>query len=107
MGKVAAQPATHDLRVGDILASSWGYDQTNVDFYQVIATTRCQVTLRRIKAHIRESGFMCGYATARRDEFTDAPPIKRKPQRSGAVCISSYEVATAWDGCEKYVSWYA
>ena len=25
----------HDLREGDILCSTWGYDQTNVDFYRV------------------------------------------------------------------------
>ena len=24
------------LRVGDILYSSWGWEQTNIDFYQVI-----------------------------------------------------------------------
>jgi hypothetical protein len=25
--------AAHKLKVGDILASSWGYDQTNISFY--------------------------------------------------------------------------
>lgn len=25
----------HSLKAGDILYSSWGYDQTNIDFYQV------------------------------------------------------------------------
>jgi len=27
----------HTLKEGDILYSSWGYDQTNIDFYQVVA----------------------------------------------------------------------
>lgn len=39
-GKADASAAkkafTHEYKVGDILVSSWGYDQTNVDFYQVI-----------------------------------------------------------------------
>src|SRR5690606_23434396 len=26
----------HSLKVGDILCSCWGYEQTNVDFYQVV-----------------------------------------------------------------------
>ena len=28
--------APHTLKLGDLLSSSWGYDQTNVDFYQVV-----------------------------------------------------------------------
>lgn len=27
------------VEVGDIFASSWGYDQTNVDFYEVVGVT--------------------------------------------------------------------
>ena len=27
------------LKVGDVLSSSWGYDQTNIDFYYVVRTT--------------------------------------------------------------------
>lgn len=27
---------THDYQVGDILYASWGYDQTNINFYQVL-----------------------------------------------------------------------
>lgn len=26
---------SHSLKTGDILYTSWGYDQTNIDFYQV------------------------------------------------------------------------
>lgn len=35
-------------KVGDILYSSWGYDQTNVDFYQVTRTTAKGVYLIQI-----------------------------------------------------------
>jgi len=33
---------------GDIFCYSWGYDQTNVDFYQVIRCTPKSAVLRRI-----------------------------------------------------------
>ena len=34
--------------VGDIFYSSWGYDQTNVDFYQVVKTTPKTIALKKI-----------------------------------------------------------
>ena len=36
------------LRVGDILYSSWGWEQTNIDFYQVIAIRGSAVDLRQL-----------------------------------------------------------
>ena len=39
----------HDIKIGDIFYNSWGYDQTNIDFYQVISTTAKTITLRAIK----------------------------------------------------------
>ena len=32
-------PAEVGVEVGDFFSSSWGYDQTNVDFYKVVALT--------------------------------------------------------------------
>lgn len=36
-------------KVGDILYSSWGYDQTNVDFYQIVEVMAKSIELRKIK----------------------------------------------------------
>jgi len=47
---------TNPLSKGDILRASWGYDQTNVDFYEVVKTTRCTVTLVRIMSQIVSFG---------------------------------------------------
>ncbi len=33
---------------GDILHHSWGYDQTNCDFYQVVGVKKASVVLRKI-----------------------------------------------------------
>ena len=50
--KKAAKKQPHTLLVEDILSSSWGYDQTNVNFYEVIALkSKTMVTLREV-AHI-------------------------------------------------------
>lgn len=44
----AIEPA-REPRIGDILVSSWGYDQTNIDYYQVIAVTKASVRIREIR----------------------------------------------------------
>jgi hypothetical protein len=46
--KIQRASYTHTFKVGDILYSSWGYDQTNVEFYQIIETTEKTVTFREI-----------------------------------------------------------
>jgi len=47
-------------KVGDILVSSWGYDQTNVDFYAVTKVSGKRVWIREIAADYQETGFMSG-----------------------------------------------
>lgn len=46
----ATKETTHGVGVGAIFVESWGYDQTNIDYYEVIATTRTGVRLRKIGA---------------------------------------------------------
>jgi hypothetical protein len=40
--------ANHDIEVGAIFEYSWGYDQTNVDYFEVIARTAKTVKIRKI-----------------------------------------------------------
>ena len=44
-----------DIQIGDIWYSSWGYDQTNIDFYKVIGKTATMITLRQIGQKYVES----------------------------------------------------
>lgn len=39
-------------KIGDILSSSWGYDQTNRDYYQVVRITPAKIALRKIKTEV-------------------------------------------------------
>lgn len=88
-------------RVGDVLVSSWGYDQTNVDWYRVVRVTAKSVVIQ--ECH--------GVRADADDEYTDhmvpgAPSERSKPQtkrvRQGldsySVTISSYADASLWDG---------
>ncbi|MGI7424103.1 hypothetical protein ACNF6U_10010, partial [Campylobacter coli] len=44
-------------KVGDFLYSSWGYEQTNIDFYQVIATTEKTIFLAEVKTDVKVTGW--------------------------------------------------
>ena len=42
-------------RVGDLLCCSWGYDQTNVDYYQVVGVTGKSARVRAIRGQVLPS----------------------------------------------------
>ena len=98
----------HDLQVGDVLYSSWGYDQTNVDFYQVTRLKgKTQVVVREIESvKTYDDGYMQGHAAASKDAFAGSE-LTRRVQLGNRVCINSVEHAWVWDGKPKQFSSYA
>lgn len=101
----------HALTAGDILSCSWGYEQTNVDFYVVKAVPSPQfVILQQIAAPlVEQSGHMQGKRVPD-PEQTKGAEFRRRVDMSGgtaSVKISSFEYARMWDGKPQNVSWYA
>ena len=65
----AAASAPHDLKVGDVLHSQWGYEQTNNDYFQVTALIGAHmVEIRKIGNNYQERG---GLRANGRDEQAD------------------------------------
>jgi len=95
----------HTLKVGDVLNTSWGYEQTNVEFYEVVAVSGVMVTLRQIAASTAETGFMRGETIPYPGEFI-GEPIRRRASASNWVKIHRSASASPWNGKPKYVSWY-
>lgn len=117
----------YGVRVGDIFCASWGYDQTNVDFFQVVALVgESSVRVREVLPTITEEE-ACGYMAANytyalthdilpaadRSLFIndqERGDVKRlKGNGYPAFKVSSYADATLCKGDTKrcYVSWYA
>lgn len=102
---------TKDIKVGDLFYSSWGYDQTNVDFYQVIAVKGKTFTIQEIcgKSVPGSGGDYNGMAdqvTAVRDAFvepSDNHPILTK--RSFNLDCGFLSPTTETE--KHYRSWYA
>jgi hypothetical protein len=95
------QQFKHSFQVGDILYSSWGYDQTNIDFYQVTAVGDRSIKIREIgqKTARQETG--ADYVVAVPNSFQGAEMVKMV-RPGDSVRISSYASAYKWDGKPKY-----
>lgn len=105
-------------KVGDILRCSWGYDQTNIDFYKVVAVVgKASVRIRKLGC--KRVGGDVGYdLVVPSDVFLVDPPSYKaqdpgygpegtlhRIQKTGSsdterysVKISSYSWAYPWDG---------
>ena len=89
-------------KVGNILYSSWGYDQTNIDYYQVIEKTAKMVTIQKIASESVETHCGGAYESVMptKDNFI-GKPIKKKVGAYG-VKLNSYATASHWDGRAKH-----
>jgi len=82
------------LVVGDVLVNSWGYEQTNVDYYQVTALVGKQsVEIRAIAKQSEETGSMVGVCTPILDHFTTAP-FRKKVTNGGRSVLLPYGYAS-------------
>lgn len=116
---------------GDILHHSWGYDQTNCDFYQVVEVKNASVVLRKIAAETvpGSEGFMCEKLMPVKDAFiekatqaltkSDHHITPQNPTIKKRVCFYVKDDGTLkyyisvpfgwcalWDGNAQYSSWY-
>jgi hypothetical protein len=100
-----------NLNVGDIMHSSWGYDQTNNDFYQIVDKQKSFVFLRPIGTDLKQTGFMSGEVRPIKDKFLDKDNLTKeqilKRRASDYVKIDDTRSATKWKGGTAYSSWYA
>ena len=104
----AAIKGSHSLKVGDVLYTSWGYEQTNVDFYEVTAVRGAVVDLVEIAQDRTpcEHG-MQGKCRPRKGEHIGYALIGKRPNARNQVRITSFATACVWDGREKAWSSYA
>jgi hypothetical protein len=90
--KAAKRAQPHPLKVGDVLVSSWGYDQTNYDYYQVTRLVGKQsVEIRELGRQAAETGFLQGDCVPVKDFFKGEPMLKRVNE-NGSVKVHSWGV---------------
>ena len=107
-------PVDLGVQVGDIFYSSWGYDQTNVDFYEVTGLTGASVRVRPIAATIESSSgtgqdyLMPVPGSYKGPEFTKRIQGTPGGERSNQPYfrLDSSSGAWLWDGKPKYQTSY-
>ena len=97
------------------MTNSWGYDQTNVDFFEVVkgAEVGKFVTLQKLRTvQGPEDGFMTAKvvpATGEGRFDSREASLRRKVKASSwcgvSVSIESYSSAYSWDGKARRCSW--
>jgi hypothetical protein len=97
----AERLAPTNLKEGDILYCSWGYDQTQVDFYkvkEVVGNNRIKIV--PMTAIVAKQSTGADYMVAGEEKGT--PMLKVANGRQNSVKITSYSNAYLWDGQPKY-----
>lgn len=114
--KEALKNLEHPFQVGVIVYDSWGYEQTNIDWYQVVECKGRSVVLREIAGNYEETGFMSGHTSPVKDAFLENhEPVKKLVQvyidnegKPVSYLKSKYGWISVWDGKQRvYESHYA
>jgi len=110
--KEAKHNFSNDFKVGDIVYDSWGYDQTNIDFFQIVEVKPKSVVMRPISQTKTETEYMSGHTSPVKDRFTGEPILKRlvgywNTEKAVGVISSTHGWISLYDGKPKSYSSYA
>jgi hypothetical protein len=113
----AERSKPHTVNVGDIIHHSWGWEQTQCDYYQVLSVTAHGATIQAIDSETvpgSDTGGMSDRRLPIKDQFVrrcgSGPveePLKVRIDGRNYVTTLAHGSATVWDGSPKYCSWYA
>ena len=93
---------------GAILYSSWGYEQTNIDFYVVVSRKNDFVILQEVGSHKIYDDNFNDRGSCMPDVTTKiGDPFRKKINKYGGVNLASYKWCGLWDGQPKGWSSYA
>lgn len=84
-----------DIEIGHILVDSWGYDQTNIDYYKVIRKTAAMVEIRAIgQKYVESASDMSEYVMPDpENELFETDFLKREEAEA-----KGYQLLDDWEG---------
>lgn len=106
--KEAQEKMVNPFKVGSLFYNSWGYEQTNVNFYEVVKVTPRMVYVREIASEMvaGTNGYMSSYVVAKPGHFVSEKVLPKK-LRANANGTVSCELSEYQPGKQLYCSWYA
>ena len=98
------------VKVGDLFYSSWGYEQTNISFYQVTGVGKATVKVREIDGKVVTTGMMEGESSPVKNGFNNSVERTHRLNYDGegkpSFRVNSFSTARPADWNEKhYCSW--
>ncbi|WP_420415816.1 hypothetical protein [Marinovum algicola] len=101
----------HNWETGLILFGSWGYEQTNIDFFEVTRVIgKTMVEIEEIGSSQATDSPEYGHGMANHvvpDPKVRSGKFSRVRVSQGSIKSPVYGAAWPWDGKPKYSSWYA
>ena len=97
----------HNIKVGDIFYTSWGYDQTNSEFYKVVEVKGSRIYLRELKSEIQGNDGAGSDIIVPSDEFEDDKIHTVSARVNGTVTNldgTSFLSLSKWNGKPVYVT---
>jgi hypothetical protein len=90
----------NSYKVGDIVNTCWGYDQTNREFYEVVGVNKKHVTMRQIAVKGYGTGFMSENVAPLPGSFIGEPFTRLAQEKGIKIGEHSFTFATLSDFSE-------
>lgn len=102
------------LKPGDVVYNSWGYEQTNIDWYRVVGVSKAFCVLQAVCSSIvEETGHMSGKSKPA-EGCPESCAREHATSRHGVGAFQGrasinfrHGAGVPWDGRAMYCSWYA
>lgn len=96
------------VEVGAILYTSWGYEQTNYDFYQLVERRgKSTLVLRKLQVTKESEGWARDKVMPVKDQFDGEEKLTRRIDKHGYAKVTDYAHLYVWDGAAKHATSYA
>ena len=105
--RMAKEKQPHGYQVGDILYSCWGWEQTNINFYEVVAVRGAVVDIVELRQDREPTLPMQGWCMPRKGDHRGEVLKSKRPNGFGRVRIDDVQSAGRWDGSRMNWSSYA
>ena len=87
--KAERKAFVHSVKVGDLFRTSWGYEQTNVEFFECVEVKGAFVVVRQIGAESTETAWMQGTCSPKAGQFI-GEPIRKKVLEGNSLKMSDW-----------------
>lgn len=100
--RLARKNLVNPFEKGDILVSSWGYDQTNIDFYEILETTDKSVKIEKVGSETIGDNGPGGLLVVPNTSWRSGKIMTKRVGTHESVKITSYAYAHKWNGNPEY-----